>query len=191
MRSLALARRALGALRGVEPRAAVLPRPRADHYTGCNYVANAGLEFLDRHTVDCGSGRALQKWHLAEYGCGGSDRQIYYRCAELGHWPAEAGYACEDDYVYGGNQLQTITSVTTLEDCQAACTARMDCAALIHNNLNRARRPRSPTPAPSSAAITRARAPCPRAEAECYLLSEQGTVTADDPVYETVSGLKA
>ena len=101
-------------------------------------MAGEGIVYLDRHTIDCGSGRALQKWHLAGYGCGGDDRQIYYRCAELGHWPAEAGYACEDDYVYGGNQLQTITSVTTLEDCQAACTARMDCAALIHNNLNSA-----------------------------------------------------
>ena len=62
-----------------------LPRPRADHYTGCNKVVNAGLEYLDRHNIDCGSGRALQKWHLGGYGCSGSDMQIYYRCAELGH----------------------------------------------------------------------------------------------------------
>ena len=104
-----------------------LPRPRADHYTGCSHV-NAGLEHLDRHNVDCGSGRALQKWHLGDYGCSGSDKQIYYRCAELGHIgaPQYTDTTTGDISGYGYSQL----AIDTLDACKDACSADSSCTAI-------------------------------------------------------------
>ena len=45
------------------------------------------LAYLDRHPVDCGSGRALQQWQVQYGDCTGADFQVAYRCAELGEAP--------------------------------------------------------------------------------------------------------
>ena len=53
------------------------------------------------------------------------------------------GYVCEDDKNYLGDCIPgddscPLNSVTTLEACQAECSARRQCAALAHNKYDRA-----------------------------------------------------
>ena len=39
-------------------------------YTHCNHMGDEGLQYLDRHNLDCGSGRALQGFTVTqENGC--------------------------------------------------------------------------------------------------------------------------
>ena len=42
-------------------------------------MVDQSLQLLDRHNIDCGSGRALQQWALG--GCSGNNRQFQYRRA--------------------------------------------------------------------------------------------------------------
>ena len=37
-------------------------------FTGCNDMGDKGLNFLDRHDLDCGSGRALQAFTVTQEG---------------------------------------------------------------------------------------------------------------------------
>jgi hypothetical protein len=54
-------------------------------YTNCNDMGDKGLHYLDRHNLDCGSGRALQGFTVTqEHGCHYPNYRFKYKCAELG-----------------------------------------------------------------------------------------------------------
>ena len=46
-----------------------------------------GLAYLDRHTIDCGPGRALQQWQTQRGSCSSNNHQFRFRCAELARPP--------------------------------------------------------------------------------------------------------
>ena len=49
--------------------------------TACDLAAGYTIEFLDRHVIDCGSGQAIQKWHMVD--CDGINSRFTYTCALL------------------------------------------------------------------------------------------------------------
>eukprot|EP00930_Biecheleria_cincta_P044075 TRINITY_DN3023_c0_g1_i3.p1 TRINITY_DN3023_c0_g1~~TRINITY_DN3023_c0_g1_i3.p1 ORF type:complete len:2356 (-),score=402.05 TRINITY_DN3023_c0_g1_i3:282-7013(-) len=63
------------------------------HYTGWNGGAGSGIEYLDRHSLSCGSGEAMKRWKVQT-----SSRRrqfrVYYECSKL-----RAGLgSCHDQY---------------------------------------------------------------------------------------------
>ena len=56
-----------------------------DLETACDLTVGKKLEYLDRHTIDCGSGQAIQKWRMAS--CDGTNSKFTYTCALLALGP--------------------------------------------------------------------------------------------------------
>ena len=50
--------------------------------SGCNEVNGKPLEYLDRHTAQCGANQVMTGFHLTNSGCSGDNMRYHISCAE-------------------------------------------------------------------------------------------------------------